>query len=416
MNSGTYKVMFEGQVLDGFELKQVKAALGERLRIAPEQIERLFCGRRVRVKENIEKETAEKYVAVFKACGARAHIEGEVPPPEPALVPTGESEAPQMDPASAWTLADDSGTEHEAPQEAPTDFACPKCGYKQMKSEECVSCGIIFARYRPPQSADSIKSYPTLRRERAGPQSRRPSLTSSVTEAAPEWLLSSLVEWIRGNALTALVVLVLLPIFAGGIIINAVFYTRDHHVLYQQDQKRLVCGDLTPDLGPPGPNMRMNPRDDAIGHQWMVDYLGPKKQFYEDDDGVYCVVEYKFSVGSIGDEMVEYVDFVFDQDKLPGIFLDGQPLAHIRKRVLNISSGEPRASDPEFENVGDATLRIKALAPGTVIDLEFRGWYKPDEEPYQWDVLLHDVRIAEGAVEYGDPRGTVLARMIASIF
>ena len=48
---------------------------------------------------------------------------------------------------------------------------CPKCGNKQSDSVKCGSCGIYFAKLRPPPSATPTPSSPTNRQRDTPPES-----------------------------------------------------------------------------------------------------------------------------------------------------------------------------------------------------------------------------------------------------
>ena len=41
----------------------------------------------------------------------------------------------------------------EAPGGPPATLTCPKCGFEQPESPDCVKCGIVIARYKPSQTA-----------------------------------------------------------------------------------------------------------------------------------------------------------------------------------------------------------------------------------------------------------------------
>ena len=41
----------------------------------------------------------------------------------------------------------------ETPGGPPPTMTCPKCGFEQPQSTDCVKCGIVIARYKPSQSA-----------------------------------------------------------------------------------------------------------------------------------------------------------------------------------------------------------------------------------------------------------------------
>jgi len=71
-------------------------------------------------------------------------------------------------------------------------FSCPKCGAKQPRGEECVHCGIVFAKYYAAQNA----------RERARPVA--PTRHAARPEPAP-----ATAGWLKGLGAVAMAVLVI---------------------------------------------------------------------------------------------------------------------------------------------------------------------------------------------------------------
>jgi hypothetical protein len=121
-----YRVVFEGEILEGSQVQEVKRALAKLYNTTEDQVERFFSGKRLAVKKDVDYETAMKYVKAFERAGALCRV-------EELETHTG-LEQPLM---------------LEKETEKPSDdfMVCPKCQFEQAPSEECLRCGIIISKY-----------------------------------------------------------------------------------------------------------------------------------------------------------------------------------------------------------------------------------------------------------------------------
>ena len=70
-----YKVIFEGEVLEGSQVQEVKRALAKLYNKREDQVEHYFSGKRLTVKKDADYETAMKYVKAFERAGAVCKVE-----------------------------------------------------------------------------------------------------------------------------------------------------------------------------------------------------------------------------------------------------------------------------------------------------------------------------------------------------
>ena len=130
MGEKRFRVMFRGELAPGSEPGEVKAKLAGLFKTDVSKIERLFCGKPVVIKKDLDEPTAEKYRGALEKCGAIALVQEmpeeaqAVPAPRPAPVPR--PAAPK--PAAA--------------------VRCPKCGHVQESGDECANCGVIISKYK----------------------------------------------------------------------------------------------------------------------------------------------------------------------------------------------------------------------------------------------------------------------------
>jgi len=66
-------LVFEGQVLEGFDADQVKRAIGDFFKLDAMRRERMFLGAPYVVKRDVTREDASRYVALFAKLGGRLH-------------------------------------------------------------------------------------------------------------------------------------------------------------------------------------------------------------------------------------------------------------------------------------------------------------------------------------------------------
>lgn len=76
----TFKVVFAGQVLPGFEPEAVAVAAARRLNIGPVQVEKLFSGRKAVLKRNISQRRGRRYVDELATLGMQASLVSESAP------------------------------------------------------------------------------------------------------------------------------------------------------------------------------------------------------------------------------------------------------------------------------------------------------------------------------------------------
>lgn len=89
-------IYFAGQVAPGLTPEQVKPNLAKLLKASPAQVEKLFCGKAIRIKAAVDEETAVKYRAALQKVGAVAVLrEAKAPDAAPvAAQPVAKPAAP----------------------------------------------------------------------------------------------------------------------------------------------------------------------------------------------------------------------------------------------------------------------------------------------------------------------------------
>lgn len=100
----TYRVVFRGELLPGFELSSVKQAAEVRLKAPAGMVTQLFSGRRVILKKGISIEVGSRYLAELENLGMKAAVEEEASAdaaivdekPAPTAAPAAPPAAPSV--------------------------------------------------------------------------------------------------------------------------------------------------------------------------------------------------------------------------------------------------------------------------------------------------------------------------------
>jgi len=96
-------LVFNGEILDGFDAAAVKQALGERFKLDDARRQRMFSGVPFVIKRGVGPEDASRYIALFEKLGGRLHAQGG---PAPAAAPVARAApAASPPPAAAPVLA-----------------------------------------------------------------------------------------------------------------------------------------------------------------------------------------------------------------------------------------------------------------------------------------------------------------------
>lgn len=108
MAKGTFQVIFSGKIIEHADIEMVKANVGRVFSLSADRIEKLFSGKRLTLKKDIDQSTAERYRATLQRAGALCEIE-QVPAiqtVEPAAAPAPASDSVPATNDTGISLAD----------------------------------------------------------------------------------------------------------------------------------------------------------------------------------------------------------------------------------------------------------------------------------------------------------------------
>jgi len=148
MSDNSYELVFYGTLVEGFSESQTKQHVAQLFKTSIDQVERMFTGKRVVIRNKLDNETALKYIQAMKKRGAECQIEvmgapgvkvdlaqavppQAVPPqttsspssaPQAAATPTQAQTAPQT-PVQSFAQSPTKNSAEKVPNPVKTDNA-----------------------------------------------------------------------------------------------------------------------------------------------------------------------------------------------------------------------------------------------------------------------------------------------------
>ena len=73
----TWKILFYGQILPGFDPKQVKTECIQMFKLTEEKYTKMFSGSEITLKKGLDMKSLAAYLAHFEKCGLKIKVEEE---------------------------------------------------------------------------------------------------------------------------------------------------------------------------------------------------------------------------------------------------------------------------------------------------------------------------------------------------
>jgi hypothetical protein len=143
MSEEKFQIVVNGSLTEGAELEQVKQNIAKLFKTSLEKVEPMFAGRKLAVKKNLDRETAQKYKAAIIKAGLAAAIAPM------AGAPAAKQAGAEKPPAGAEfnaTLAATGSIMDEAPPPAEPDINTSMLGME--------ASGVDLDQHAPPPEPD----------------------------------------------------------------------------------------------------------------------------------------------------------------------------------------------------------------------------------------------------------------------
>ncbi|MEN8179223.1 MAG: BPSS1780 family membrane protein [Pseudomonadota bacterium] len=136
--SDACKVVFYGELQQGFDPEQVLLAFSKKFGVSQEKARKLLdAGKDVVLKGGLDEERARKYQAVLEKIGLIVRIDGLEP----------ETSIPDLSLEPMDTTDDESTMVMDPSQLAVSLTKCPKCGSGNIQDGTCLDCGVIIKKF-----------------------------------------------------------------------------------------------------------------------------------------------------------------------------------------------------------------------------------------------------------------------------
>lgn len=149
-----HKLVFTGQILEGFSADAVRAQLLGLLKLPAEEAHRVFSGAPVTLKRNLNAADAQRYLKHLNSLGIGVRIDPPIggASPFPTLIiddTPDEPEPPAAPPAKAPEAAPPAQAVPAAPPPMTVieEIVCPKCSERQPKRTLCRACATDMPRF-----------------------------------------------------------------------------------------------------------------------------------------------------------------------------------------------------------------------------------------------------------------------------
>lgn len=204
--SKQYRLVFEGETLEGFDPADVRRKVGEHMKLDAARLENLFSGRRVVLKRGVDEDRAHRHKRQFASLGGRLVIEPDDGAPSPPRAPRPPAPAPKPDrsvldaapttapmpmPLSAPPVMRGAGAINGGTPALPPGISAPDFGLVPT-AEEAREAQAVLAAQAPPPRGDFAAPAPTRSPRRLAPDAAAAGLPmqagAKLAEQAPPLL------------------------------------------------------------------------------------------------------------------------------------------------------------------------------------------------------------------------------------
>jgi uncharacterized membrane protein YhaH (DUF805 family) len=146
------RLVFAGEILQGFQIDEVKRRFGEAFKLDETRLAAMFSGTRTVLKRSVSRNEADRYQIQLGKLGARVHIE-PLQAGDAAKAPIAAAAAAAAAPAAPAAAP-------ATPTLAPLEelITCPNCGERQPKRAFCRACTTDIERALASKAEDAERA------------------------------------------------------------------------------------------------------------------------------------------------------------------------------------------------------------------------------------------------------------------
>ncbi len=147
-----FNLVFSGDILPGHEPDEVKAKLVKMLGVAPDKADRLFSGKPIVIKKDLDADKAQAYRRKLATMGIGIRVESQSAPTQTTAPSTSPALAPMTETGSTRAGSDTPPDQPDPTTVLAEQMNCPECGHAQPKRTLCINCGIDMPRFLAAQA------------------------------------------------------------------------------------------------------------------------------------------------------------------------------------------------------------------------------------------------------------------------
>ena len=149
MSDQRYDIYFAGEIIEGRVLEEVKSAVGDIFKVSDNKLAHLFSGKPIRVKVDIDQETAISYRVAFREAGALIQVVPTGSSPDDKSQPTKTAQNQTTSKASSLELLPPRSGDLSDCAPPPPHFDMPSFEGMQLSPE-----GAVLDESRPAAEPD----------------------------------------------------------------------------------------------------------------------------------------------------------------------------------------------------------------------------------------------------------------------
>jgi len=215
-----YNIVFKGKTVLGYHIQDVRNELAAKFKLDGMALGKLFSRDPQILKKAVDLDTAQKFLQMMEKIGARCEME---------VVDSTRKAGPR--------------STERGPKTTEGLYACPRCGFRQQKSDVCGKCGVLIGKYRIKEAPLPEPDPEPQKKTPPAEEAKRPEPRKSPARSGPGKQLSAYFDkfpgWGKWLAVGILWVVLIVVIF--GIAVPSCREDRKKSALKKKGQESIIA-------------------------------------------------------------------------------------------------------------------------------------------------------------------------------